>query len=385
MNRYLAVTAALLSAAGVVAADQKSAAPARPQMPPPVVLVGKSVELAATNPKRYVGKIKAVYDINLVARVSGVIKKQLVNHGDYVEAGQLIFELEDTTYRAAVETARANVKLYEAEVRYAKSNLDRNTKLKGQKAVAESSYEEAVRLHAVAEARLAAAKASLIDAENNLSYTRISSPIKGRMGKATYSPGNYVTPSSDKLANLISIDPVNVDFPISERDYLSLFGSIEEMKKSAVVKLMLADDTEYSKRGRIVFVDNKVDSGTDTITIRAEFDNPDYRLQPGGLATVMLSRELADKPVAVPTTAVVYDRKGGFVYGVEGKEHRAVRRDFGTGDVIGNQQTISSGLKAGETIVIDGTHKVRPGEPVIPVPAPGMGGAPAPAQKTGEK
>lgn len=368
MKHLFALAVSALALLGAFAADKDDSAASEPQrkQPPPTVLVEQAHEVASTRARRYVGKLKALYDINLVARISGNIIEQKVAHGDYVDVGQLIFVLEDTTYRAAVDSARAKVKLYEAEARYASSNLERNTTLIGQKAVAESSYEEAVRLHSVAEANLAAAQAELLDAENNLSYTRVYSPIKGRMGKATYSPGNYVTPASDKLATVITIDPVNVDFAISERDYLSIFGSIEAMKKFADVRLILADDSEYPGRGRIVFVDNKVDTGTDTITVRAEFDNPDYRLQPGGLATVLLSRELDRKPVAVRSSAVIFDRNGSFVYVIDAN-NVAARREVQTGELVGDMQIISSGLNPGETVVIDGTHKVRPGEAVMPL------------------
>ena len=359
-------------------APQKKAAPARPMMPPATVLVGEAVSVKDASVKKYVGALKAVYDVGLPARVSGVIMEQKVNHGDFVEKGDLLFVIEDTTYRAGVDSARAQLAQCEAEFRFSKSNYERNDRLHKQKAVSESAYEEATRLYAANTAKVAAAKAALLDAENNLSYTRIHSPIKGRIGKCTYSPSNYVTPASGVLATVVSIDPVNADFSISERDYLSLFGSIDAVKRDALVKLQLADGTIYPTEGRIVFVDNKIDPDTDTVMIRAEFKNPDYKLIPGGLVTVMLSHRSSGDLTAIPLSALLIDAKGPYVYVLD-KENRVSRRDVLTGGEIGGQQSIRKGLRPGETIVADGTHKARPGDVVTPIrrdggKRPGNGG-----------
>ena len=355
----------LLLAAGalsVAAAEPK----ARPAAPPTTVLVSEAVAVKDSTVKKYVGALKAVYDVGLPARVSGVIMEQKVNHGDFVEKGQLLFVLEDTSYRAAVDAAKAQVAQCEAELRYSRSNYDRNTRLHKQNAVSESAFEEATRLYAANTAKLAAAQAALLDAQNNLSYTRIHSPIKGRIGKCTYSPSNYVTPASGVLATVVSIDPVNADFSISERDYLSLFGSIDAVKRDAVVKLQLADGSVYPVEGRIVFVDNKIDPDTDTVMIRAEFKNPDYKLIPGGLVTVMLARREGTELAAVPLPALMFDGKGSYVYVLD-PGNRVVRRDVTPGSEINGLQTIIRGLKPGETIVADGTHKTRPGAVVVPV------------------
>lgn len=361
---------AVMSGAALFAADakapQKKAAPAGPAMPPATVLVGEAGSIRDAAAKRYVGALKAVYDVGLPARISGVLMEQKVNHGDFVEKGQLLFVLEDTTYRAAVASARAQVAQCEAEFKYSKSNFERNDRLHKQKAVSESAYEEATRLYAANTAKLAAAKAALLDAENNLSYTKIHSPIKGRIGKCTYSPSNYVTPASGVLATVVSIDPVNADFAISERDYLSLFGSIDAVKRDAVVKLQLADGTIYPTEGKIVFVDNKIDPDTDTVLIRAEFKNPDYKLIPGGLVTVQLSHRQSRELTAIPLSALLIDAKGAYVYVLD-KENRIARRDVVIGSEIGGVQSVRKGLRPGETIVTDGTHKARPGSVVTPI------------------
>jgi len=347
-------------------APQKKASAARPMMPPATVLVTEAGKVRDSSAKKYVGTLTAVYDVGLPARVSGVIVEQKINSGDFVEKGQLLFVLEDTTYRAGVDAARAQLAQSEAELNYSKSNFGRNDRLHKQKAVSESAYEEATRLLATNTAKVAAAKAALLDAENNLSYTRIHSPIKGRIGKCTYSPTNYVTPASKVLATVVSIDPVYVDFSISERDYLSLFGSIDAVKRDAVVKLQLADGAVYPLEGKIVFVDNKIDPDTDTVMIRSEFKNPDYKLIPGGLVTVMLSHRNTAELAAIPLSALMIDGKGAYVYTLD-RGNRVSRRDVTVGSEISGVQSILSGLKPGELIVADGTHKARPGDVVNPV------------------
>jgi len=360
MSRKLIAGMLFMAAAASFAAPGPGGAAA------PVVAAEKAVAADDTSVKMYVGRLKAIEEVDLPARVSGVLEKQLINHGDSVKKGQLLFQIEDTTYRAKVASARAQVAQCESELRYSKSNLKRNTHLNAQKAVSESAFEEAVRLNATNEARLAAARAALMDAENDLGYTRIYAPFDGRIGKCTYSTGSYVTPSSEKLGTVVTVDPLNVDFSISERDYLSLFGSIASVKKNAVTHLFLADGSSYPGEGKIIFVDNKVDSDTGTVTIRAQFRNKAGNLIPGGLAKISLGCRNRSAAVSVPLSAVMIDGNGAYVYTLDAK-NTVSRRNVVTGGVVKGAQIIKAGLKAGDMVVTDGTHKVRPGSTVNPI------------------
>lgn len=364
MNKFLLIASGVFLATGLFAVSSGASRPAE------TVEVEQARALSAADAKKCIGKMAADFDINLFARVSGLILEQKFKHGDLVTKGQLLFVLEDTTYRAKADSARAALKQSEAELQYAQSNLRRHITLRDQKAVAESSYEEAIRLNAINEAKVAANRAALTDAENELSYTRIYSPITGRAGKATFSPFNLVTPSSGTLVNLVSLDPVNIDFPISERDFLSMFGDIDAIKKYADVRVELADGSLYNLPGRISFVDNKVDVDTDTITVRAVFRNPDYKLIPGGLTTIRLARKVSGTFAAVRPSAVMIDDKGAYVYVLDADNTVHLRR-VTLGVLENNWQTVKSGLKPGETVVIDGTHKAMPGGKVNPVRAAG--------------
>ena len=213
---------------------------------------------------------------------------------------------------------------------------------------------------------LAEAKAELIDARNNLSYTKIYSPINGKMGKATYSPHNYVTPSSKALVNVVSLDPIHVDFSISYKEYLSMFGSYEKLKQNADIKLTLADNTVYPLAGTVLYVENKVDTDTDSVTIRSIFKNPNSKLIPGGLITVSLGKKADNEATAVRLSAIMSDGKNSYVYVLD-KNNIPQRRNVKLGSVSKGFQLIESGLEPNETVVVDGTHKVFPGMAVKPV------------------
>lgn len=377
MRTVLSVIGVLIAASAAFGAGEKpKAKPQAPamMMPPPAVLAGKVTVMTNTVTKKYVGMIKALFDASLVARVSGNIDDQLLPHGSFVKKDQVILQLEDTVYKAQVRAAKALVAQTEAELTFAKNNFVRQKKLLGQKATSETTYEEAQKVYLTTMAKLDNYKAQLIQAQDNLKYTKVRSPFDGRMGKVVMSPGNYVTPGT-MLVRVVSISPVNVDFSISSRDFLEIFGSMDALKARAKVAMFLADGSRYPGDGRIIFMSNSVDSSTDTIEIRASFENKEGKLIPGGLVTMRLG--LLDPPrmTAVPLTAVLNDRKGSYVY-VIGPENRALRRDVTLGPVIGSFQLVGKGLKEGESVVSGGTNKILfPGMPVKPVFADSAKGA----------
>ena len=369
MRTVLSVIGVLIAASAAFGAGEKpKAKPQAPamMMPPPAVLAGKVTIMTNTVTKKYVGMIKALFDASLVARVSGNIDDQLLPHGSFVKKDQVILQLEDTVYKAQVQAAKALVAQTEAELNFAKNNFARQKKLLGQKATSETTYEEAQKVYLTTMAKLDNYKAQLIQAQDNLKYTKVRSPFDGRMGKVVMSPGNYVTPGT-MLVRVVSISPVNVDFSISSRDFLEIFGSMDALKARAKVAMFLADGSRYPGDGRIIYMSNSVDSSTDTIEIRASFENKEGKLIPGGLVTIRLGLLDPPKMTAVPLTAILNDRKGSYVYFI-GPENRALRRDVALGPVIGNFQLVSKGLKEGESVITGGTNKVMfPGMPVKPV------------------
>ena len=336
------------------------------ERPPERVNVQRVRRIDAKISKRYIGTLVAALDISLVPRISGIIEQKLFENGDLVKRGQLLFKLEDTTYRAQVASARAKVAQCRAEFTFASANLKRVSTLRKQNAVSESAYDEAVRMEGSSKAALAAAEAALIDAENNLSYTKIFSPIDGRVGKAKISDFNYVTPATGTLVTVVSTEPVYLDFSVSARDFLRYFGDANSIKKNVSISFDLADGSRYPQKAYHVFLpENRVDRNTDTIKIRGYFHNPKLNLIPDSLVTVHISRDLG-KQLVLPTTAVLNDGKNDYVL-VVGKGNKVGRRNVTIGELFNGLQIITSGLAENDVVITDGSHKARPEAVIIPV------------------
>ncbi|MDD3118034.1 MAG: efflux RND transporter periplasmic adaptor subunit [Victivallales bacterium] len=335
--------------------------------PPPLVGVDKVTAIDHITPKEYVGTVKAVEEVNLPSRIYGTITGIKFKEGSLVKKGELLFTIEDTSYRAKAMTAQANLDQQTAELKYAEKNYERQKRLQTSNAVSKSNLEEAERLLEATRAKYKACQAELLDARNDLSYTQIYAPISGRIGEVKHTLGNYVTPSSTYLAKIVSMDPIQVEFSISERDFLNLFKNLGDKGDNISLGIRLSNGKAYKEPGKIAFVDNVVDSETGTITIWTEFANPDMKLLPGGYVTVLLAEKLARPLPGILTSAVLSDVRGSYVY-VLGADGRAVRRDVRLGEVVGKRILVLSGLQVGETVVADGTHKVIPGAPVTPVP-----------------
>ena len=356
----------LLLAAAVLGTAIPTFAQGEP--PPPYVSVEKAVIRNDAATRKYVGHIEAIQSVSIVARISGYLYEIKFKEGELVKKGQLLFVIEDTTYRAKAKSAEATVMQNRAELDYARTDFARQERLYEKKAVSQAVYEESKRQLKTTEAKLAQAEANQLDADNELSYTKVYAPITGIISKATYTVGNYVTPSSSPLADIVQVSPIYVRFAISERDFLKNFGSIPSLRKNAIVRILLSDGSAYEKTGKVVLTDNKGDSETGSLTLWAQFENPDRMLVPGGYATVLLSSALNKPLPAVRLSAVMTTAEGNLVY-VLGADNKVIARPVVLGPVINNMQTIEKGISVGETIVVDGTHKARPGSVVAPVPA----------------
>ncbi len=338
----------------------------KPAAEPPAVLAEKVTLAHDKINGKYIGRIEAVNKVSLQPRVSGILVEAPFHEGDIVRKGDVLFRIEDTRYKAAVQAGEAKVEQLNVKIDYAKKNYERQRNLLKTSAVSKDQVDSALSLLKEYEAQKAEAEANLILSKEDLSYTVIPAPITGRIGRVTYSVGNYITPTSQPLATIAQIDPIYVRFPMSERDVLSLFGNTDQLKKDATVHLITAASHKYGTAGFIALANNEVQSDTDTLTVWAQFDNPEQTLQPGGIATVLVNKKETVQTPAVTVSAVLHDSDGAFVYVVDGN-NTASRRNVITGSVNDKKQSIYNGLSVGETVIIDGTHKVRPGETVSPV------------------
>ena len=341
-------------------------APGRAAAKPSTVLVQKAAAIDSAVNKKYIGQVEAIDRVAVQPRVSGNIVATRFQEGKVVKKGDLLFEIEDTRYRAAVEEAVAKKAQLEAKLLYAKNSFERYNRLLASKSVSMDTVENAKSTMHALEAEIQSANAAITVAKDNLNYTRLTAPITGRTGRVTFSTGNYITPTSGSLVTITGIDEVYVKFPISERDFLSLFGTQEQMKKYALVSVNLANGKAYDQPGRIFMTDNTVQTTTDTLNVWAKFPNPEDELTPGGVVTVNLSKKNVDRFPAANISSVMHDAYKSYVY-IVNDQGVVERRDVTLGNTVNNEQCFSSGVKEGEVVIIDGMHKVRPGAKVNPV------------------
>ncbi|MDJ0938747.1 MAG: efflux RND transporter periplasmic adaptor subunit [Woeseiaceae bacterium] len=349
-----------------------------PEGGPPAV--GVSVAEVMTRPivewDEFTGRIQAVNTVQLQPRITGYLDAVHFAEGAVVEQGDLLFTIDDREYRAAVASQRADVVRAETRVELAQQDLDRSEKLVAAKAVSIEELEQRRGEVKQAQADLNSARAALDSAELNLEFTRVTAPIAGRVGEALIRPGNLVTPNGSVLTTLVSIDPIHVVFEGDERIYLKYQARAASGERPSSrdvpnpVQVGLASDADFPFRGHMDFVDNQVDPATGTIQGRALIDNPDGYLIPGLFARVRLLGSNEYDALMIHEAAVMTDQDRKYVYVVT-PDNAAVRRDVELGREADGLRVVSSGLEAGERIVVNGVRKVFfSGAPVIPTIVP---------------
>jgi membrane fusion protein (multidrug efflux system) len=355
----LSLTAAALAAFSV---------PLFAQMPgamKQVVGVAEVEEVANVQSRRYTGQVVAQAEVNVVPRVSGEILKLGFHDGDHVKKGQMLFTIEKTQYEAAVKQAEATIAECKARLEYAQSTYDRNQMLYEVNAASKDTMENTKSALDAMRAELAAAEAGLVTAQDNLNHTTIKAAIDGQVGVTKFTEGNYITPSSGPLVTIIQMKPIRVRFAMSTGDFLSGYGNLAALKADGQVALKLADGSEYASGGTIEFLNNEANVKTDAVQVYASFPNADLKLIPGSTVTVTISKKAGTPMPAVPPSAVMHDANESFVF-VLGDGNKLERRVVELGDMTKTHQLIKSGLKTGEKVVYQGTHKVMPGDEVIP-------------------
>ena len=327
--------------------------------------VAEVENIANVQSRRYTGQVVAQAVVNVTPRVSGEILKLGFNDGDYVKKGQMLYTIEKTQYEAAVKRAEASIAELKAKLEYAQSTYDRNQMLYEVNAASKDSMENTKSALDALKAGQAAAEAALTAAKDDLKYTTITAAIDGLVGVTKYTAGNFVTPSSGPILTIIQMQPIRVRFSMSTGDFLSGYGSLTALKKEGEISLKLADGSEYATGGKIEFLNNEANVKTDAVQVYASFPNADMKLIPGSTVTVTLSKKSAAKMPAVPPSAVMHDAQTSFVY-VVGEGNKIERRIVELGDMTKTHQLIKSGVKVGEKVVFQGTHKVMPGDEIIP-------------------
>ena len=328
----------------------------------PLVAVENAVMVENEVPRKYAGNIVAVESTDIVPRVTGTLLKTHFKEGDSVKKGALLYELEDTTYVARVDGLKAQKKALEAALVFADKEFRRSDTLLKSKASSVAAHDKALFEIDAAKAKIKEIEASLIDAETTLSYTKIYAPIDGVIGKSLYSNGNLITPQTGKMTNITMYAPIYVRFSISEVVLRRDFGGLKGIRENTLVRLQLADKTLAKETASVSWVDNQIHASTNTITLWAVFQNKNQELIPGGFVTVLLINKNSQKKPAVRPSALLTGKDGYSVY-VIGKDGRVMERRVKIGRTTPDGfQIITSGLTGDELIVVDGTHKIKPGD-----------------------
>ncbi len=331
--------------------------------PAPSVTVQEIQEESVIRNFEAPGRVVSKYRVDVLARISGYLQKSYFKEGDFVKEGQVLFLIEPTEYSNAANVAAANVKNLTAKLVYAEKQLARSAELVKKDYIAKAQYDEMLSNRDSLKAQLASAKASYNDAQRNLGYTNVKSPVDGKVGIINVTVGNYVSPSTGALTTINSTNPIYVTFPLDSKDFQSLASSDGDANKNRKVELIMSNGSKYPLKGVQDFQDNKVDTSTGTVTMRATFENPDNALIHGEFVTVKL---YANKPVNVPVapvTAVLENQAGKYVYKLD--ENNLPQLIYvKTGEQSGHNWIINEGLQKGDRIITEGLQKVTPGKPV---------------------
>jgi multidrug efflux system membrane fusion protein len=358
----LAIVVAVIALAGCSEPKAQAAPP-----PPPAVSVAAAIEREVVSTDEFPGRIEAVESVAVRARVSGYLQSVHFKPGSKVRRGDLLFVIDPRAFQAELDRAEATLANTRAQIELSRLELSRQEQLLAERATSRREYDDAAAKVRQLQAQIKANEASVDIARLNLAYTRVLSPIDGRVGKAEITVGNLVQgdgPNSPALTSVVSVSPVYAAFEAGEAAYLKYIAA----RNGLSVAVGLADEEGFPHRGRIEFVDNRIDPQSGTVRMRALLDNRDGRFTPGLFARVRLGdMDSPRKAVLVADRAIGTDQSRRFVLVVNG-ENRAEYREVRLGPVIDGLRVIESGLEAGETIVVNGLQRVRPGAPVTPQP-----------------
>ena len=354
----------------------------KPQPPSPpeagyIVVQAKAVPLMVELPGR-----TAAYETSEVRpQVSGLIRERSFTEGAIVHQGQTLYQIDPSLYRAAVNQAQANLEAAQATRQAATVKADRYKPLAQMQAVAQQDYTDALAAARQATASVAQNSAALETARINLRFTRVPAPITGRIGRSLFTTGALVTSGqAQPLTTIQRLDPIYVDIQQSSADLLQLRQSLAShsgvVASSAVVRLKLENGSDYPQAGKVEFAEEMADPATGSVTLRARFPNPDGLLLPGMYVRARFSQATTQNGILVPQSGVSRDPQGRASVMLVGPDNKAAVRTITAEQTVGPDWLVTSGLKPGDKVIIEGLGKVKPGQPVRPVPA---GSRPLPA------
>jgi membrane fusion protein (multidrug efflux system) len=363
-SRALALASLATLAALALPACGNKAPPAMAQAPVEVKVITVEPSSTITYADK-VGEVRGSQEVDLRARVSGILLQTHFEDGALVEKGQLLFSIDAREYRAQANSARAQVASAEANLYRARQDVARYEPLLADEAISRQVYDNAVAAARQAQAQVDASRATLQETELGLEYAEVRAPLRGRIGATQVFPGGLITAGQTELATISADDPAWVYFTISEAELLDFerrMGGREVAADDPLrnVQLVLSDGSVYPLPGRINFSDRAIDSTTGTYKLRAEFPNPNHTLLPGLFARVRATGAKLDNALIVPDRAV-QEQLGRYFLTVVADGDKAEMRPVTLGQRFGNRQVIVGGLQAGDRVVVEGIQKARPG------------------------
>jgi RND family efflux transporter MFP subunit len=371
-RRLVPVLALAISVAACGRGEQQQQAKAPP---PPVVTVAKPVQRTIVDHDEYVGRFLAVNSVEVRARASGYLEGVHFKDGQRVKQGDLLFTIDKRPFQNAVGQSEANLTQAKSNLAYAESDFARGQQLVKEKTITDQTFEQRSLAARNARAAVAGAEAALRQAKLDLEFTEVRAPINGRIGDRRVSPGNLVTGgaggNTTLLATIVSTDPIHFQFTFDEASFLryqrmsNTGHDIASRGTGVPVDLKLIDEKNFTHKGHMDFVDNVIDRSTGTIRGRALFENPNDIFTPGMFARVRVPASPPYQALLVPDAAIGSEQSRKFVLAVNG-ENVAEPKYVELGPLDGDLRVIKSGISAGDTIIVNGVARVRPGQKVTP-------------------
>jgi len=353
----------------LVGCEKKEAAP--PPSPPSVKVVDV-IQQDVPLYSEWVAQLNGDTNAEIVPKVQGYLLTKNYQEGFFVAKGQLLFEIDDRPFQASMDQAKAQLAVSKADLSKAETDRLRDTPLAAQNAIPQKQLDNDVSAESAAKAQVDAASAMVQQAQLNLEWTKVYSPIDGVAGTATSQVGDLVGPTT-KMTTISKVDPIRAYFSISENQYLQNASRISSVIAGAAkgralpVEYIQADETVYPSVGRIILVNREVSSQTGTIQFAAEFANAKAVLRPGGFGRVRIKTGENKGALLVPQAAVI-EVQSAYQVVVIGADNKASFRPVSLGDRVGNKWVVTKGLQAGEKVAAEGFQKVRDGMTVTVEP-----------------
>jgi multidrug efflux system membrane fusion protein len=378
---WLALGVALIGTAGIVSHTSQAARPAATAAAPAPVTVATVIEKPVIEWDEFSGRVEAVEYVEIRPRVTGTIDVIHFRDGQLVKKGDLLFTIDPRPFQAELARAEADKASAEAALELARTEQERTRRLIEDRAVAQRELDERNNTYLVANARLKAAEAAVMTARLNLQYTAITAPVSGRVSRAEITVGNLVGPTgnSPALTTLVSVSPMYVNFEVDEQTYgryLAHGAGSNAHSERIPVAIGLASETGYPHQGQIRAFDNRLDTASGTIRVRAVLDNQDGALTPGMYARVRTGGGGEKPALLIDDKAIGTDQDKKFVMVVDA-DNKANYRPIKIGPMVEGMRIVREGLSAGEHIIVNGLQRVRPNDVVAPTPVADAPAAPA--------